>query len=216
MATQSRRGVSKSQRPVNHRPGRLEKYLDLAYSPQGKFSAADADDILNARSLNENSLILRLPNEVLQLCLQAAIQRPYGMSLDDKVQWMRVVNSDKWTASSTSYALLFTCKRFHDVSLPLLYGDIDMNYLPEWNQRPSREELFCSTIMRNPSLRPMIRHLAVTGQSLRSDVVRIACMLPLLKSFSMHAAGDSIEDSTEKFLIVSKRTTIFRRGLFGV
>lgn len=204
MSNQTRLSISPEGQLV-YRKSRSQPnypYLQPATMSWPKLCHNDAS-ILNAAALNSRVPILLLPDELLQSILHHAVNSTVEFSLGSWLYWESWDDDDQgnlrvgkgWYRYSVSYNIVLTCRRFHALAIPLLYKDISLDVSIHWLRCPPQERLFRETILRRPLLQNHIEHLAVKGRSLCSDIVRIACELPRIKTLSLEMARDESEIS---------------------
>ncbi|RFN52961.1 hypothetical protein FIE12Z_2732 [Fusarium flagelliforme] len=160
--------------------------------------------ILNAIKLNSQSLLLRLPDDVLRPILQDAVREPLEFSLEREAYWRLYDDDIYWSSYSddiddsamfgpargwirymATYRLIWVCKRFHALVLPFMYGNVSLDVTTHYFDCPPQEKLFRDEILRRPLLQNYIRHLAVYNQSLQSPIVQLACAFPHINKLSL-------------------------------
>ena len=90
-----------------------------------------------------------------------------------------------WVRYAATYKLIWVCKRFHTLLLPLMYENVSLDVMTHYFHCPPQEELFRNEILRRPLLQNYIKHLAVHNQSLQSPIVQLACAFPHMNKLSL-------------------------------
>ncbi|CAF3617268.1 unnamed protein product, partial [Fusarium graminearum] len=206
MLTQTRLNVSPSGQLIFYRPNPLPKYplLDRPI-PWPKLCCHNDTSILKAPELNANVPLLQLPDELLQSILRSVVQKPLEFALGYDaywdVYWDSITEDDVpnwgpekgWARYAAAYNLIWTCKRFHLLALPLLYEVVSLDVSIHWIDCPPQENLFRQEILRRPLLQNCIKHLAIGGQLPNSEIIKIACALPQIETLSLEGSREEEE-----------------------
>ncbi|RBR26225.1 uncharacterized protein FIESC28_01008 [Fusarium coffeatum] len=186
----------------------LPDYPLLSHAPFWPKLCHNDSSILNAPKLNSKSHLLRLPDEVLQPILQDAVREPVEFSLEQQAYWSfyfdkfdyddddDLVMSEPargWVRYAAIYRLIWVCKRFHTLLLPLMYENVSLDVTTQFFHCPPQEKLFRDEILRRPLLQNYIKHLAVYNQSLQSPIVQLACAFPNINKLSLKRVRNESE-----------------------
>ncbi|KAH6992894.1 hypothetical protein EDB82DRAFT_498057 [Fusarium venenatum] len=215
MLTQTRLNISPSGQLIFYRPNTLPNYpfLDRPI-PWPKLCCHNDTSILKASELNARVPLLQLPDELLQPILRSVVKKPLEFSLGHDAYWdayWHLLEEDDvpnwgpergWARYAAAYNLIWTCKRFHALALPLLYGDVSIDISIHWIDCPPQAKLFREEILRRPLLQNYIKHLAIGRQSPNSEMLKIACTLPRLDKLSL----DMVQEEEEPDISLIKPT----------
>ncbi|KAJ5298412.1 uncharacterized protein N7443_006532 [Penicillium atrosanguineum] len=200
MLRQARIGISFTGQLVYYQPVPLPNYphLEPATFSSPKECRNDAS-ILDAAERNSRVPFLLLPVELQLQIVHTVVDSPIEFSLGSEPYWHTFWEDYKedeaklqrgWFRYSAAYSLILTCKRFHALAIPLLYRTVSLDISPHWLNCPPQEKLFRTVILRRPFLQNYVEHLAVKGKPLCSNIAKIACELPRLRTLSMELARD--------------------------
>lgn len=226
MLTQTRLNVSPSGQLIFYRPNPLPKYplLDRPI-PWPKLCCHNDTSILKAPELNANVPLLQLPDELLQSILRSVVQKPLEFALGYDaywdVYWDSITEDDVpnwgpekgWARYAAAYNLIWTCKRFHLLALPLLYEVVSLDVSIHWIDCPPQENLFRQEILRRPLLQNCIKHLAIGGQLPNSEIIKIACALPQIETLSLEGSREEEESDISLAKPTKESNPIFTKTI---
>ncbi|RGP78249.1 hypothetical protein FLONG3_3564 [Fusarium longipes] len=146
--------------------------------------------------INNDSFILRIPNEILRICFELVAQLDrelatgynyYDARYSTMKERKRLGLNQGQINVEGQYALALTCRRFHALVMPILYTTVCVDaheYQQEWTLQ---KDLFFRTIDENPALQLYIKDLKVEWdrEKVNGEIIRSLVKLPRLECLAL-------------------------------
>ncbi|KAJ4138488.1 hypothetical protein NW768_002323 [Fusarium equiseti] len=145
----------------------------------------------------DDSHLLRMPNEILRLCFEqvAHLDRELAIGYeyynrryekDGSKEHIRVGLQGQSNVEG-QYALALTCRRFHDLVIPILYTTVRLDAHEFCQTWAHQRTLFFRSIDDNPSLKLHVKDLTINWdfECVGSDTIRYLAKFPNLERLAV-------------------------------
>lgn len=147
----------------------------------------------------DSSHLLRMPNEILRLCFEQVAQLDRELAIGyeyydslyksaniDSVEHTRVGLHQGQSNVEGQYALALTCRRFHDLVIPILYTTVRLD-AHEFRQNWAHQRALFFRTIDNPSLKLHVKDLTINWgfECVGSNAIRFLANFPNLERLSV-------------------------------
>jgi len=147
----------------------------------------------------DSSYLLRMPNEILRLCFEQVAQLDRELAIGyeyydsryksakiDSVEHTRVGLHQGQSNVEGQYALALTCRRFHDLVIPILYTTVRLD-AHEFRQNCAHQRALFFRTIDNPSLKLHVKDLTINWgfEYVGSNAIRFLAKFPNLERLSV-------------------------------